>query len=55
MLFEAGSLLLDPFRAELTRRVPGARLSPPRGQAADGALLLAQRGLTVDSPYAIEF
>ncbi len=44
-LFDAGELLLAPFREELARRVPGARLSKPRGQAADGALLLARRGL----------
>jgi N-acetylglucosamine kinase-like BadF-type ATPase len=55
-LFDAGPLLLVPFRDELTKRVPGARLSPPSGQAADGALLLAQRGLSPDpTPYALEF
>lgn len=61
-LFDAGPLLLDPLRDELIRRVPAARLSPPQGQAADGALLLAQRGLpahgadrTASEPYAIEF
>ncbi|MFF5289600.1 N-acetylglucosamine kinase [Paractinoplanes globisporus] len=58
-LFDAGELLLDAFRDDLARRVPGARLSPPSGQAADGALLLAQRGLPPDrptrAPYAVEF
>lgn len=55
-LFDAGPLLLDPFRAELTRRVPEARLTAPQGQAADGALLLAQRGLPKAPPaYASEF
>jgi N-acetylglucosamine kinase-like BadF-type ATPase len=55
-LFDAGPLLLDPFRAELTRRVPDARLAAPAGQAADGALLLAQRGLPQAPPaYASEF
>lgn len=54
-LFDAGLLLLEPFRAELIRRVPGARLTEPEGQAADGALLLAQRGRPARSPYAEEF
>jgi N-acetylglucosamine kinase-like BadF-type ATPase len=55
-LFDAGPLLLESFRAELARRVPDARLSDPEGQAADGALLLACRGLTADAkPYALEF
>jgi N-acetylglucosamine kinase-like BadF-type ATPase len=58
-LFDAGPLLLAPFREELTRRVPGARLSSPDGQAVDGALLLARRGLPADRsdhlPYALEF
>lgn len=58
-LFDAGALLLSPFRAELTRRVPGARLSAPVGSAVDGALLLARRGLPADRPppprYAAEF
>ncbi len=56
-LFDAGPLLMEPFRVELTRRVPGARLSAPQGQAADGALLLAQRGLPPEghAPYAAQF
>jgi N-acetylglucosamine kinase-like BadF-type ATPase len=56
-LFDAGPLLLEPFRAELARRVPGARLSAPEGQAADGALLLAQRGIPPEGhpPYAVQF
>lgn len=61
-LFDAGPLLLDPLRDELIRCVPAARLSPPPGQAADGALLLARRGLpaqgadrTAAEPYAIAF
>ena len=55
-LFVAGPLLLESFRAELARRVPDAHLSDPEGQAADGALLLACRGLTADAkPYALEF
>jgi N-acetylglucosamine kinase-like BadF-type ATPase len=54
-LFDAGPLLLEPFRAELLRRVPGARLAEPRGQAADGALLLARRGGPAHPPYAEEF
>lgn len=44
-LFEAGELLLDPFRRELLRREPAATVEPPLGQSADGALLLARRGL----------
>jgi N-acetylglucosamine kinase-like BadF-type ATPase len=54
-LFDAGPLLLTAFRDELVRRVPGARLCAPEGQAADGALLLAQRGLPAPTPYAEEF
>lgn len=55
-LFDAGDLLLEPFRAELARRVPEARLTAPEGQSADGALLLAQRGLPAAPPtYAEEF
>lgn len=56
-LFAAGSLLLDAFHEELGRRAPGARVSPPAGQAADGALLLARRGLPADrapARYAVE-
>lgn len=44
-LFEAGDLLLDPFRRELLRRESAAKVEPPLGQSADGALLLARRGL----------
>ncbi|MEJ3743529.1 BadF/BadG/BcrA/BcrD ATPase family protein [Actinomycetes bacterium KLBMP 9797] len=54
-LFDAGPLLLEPFQAELARRVPGAKLSPPVGQAADGALLLARRGLPHPTDYAATF
>ncbi|GAB3452079.1 N-acetylglucosamine kinase [Actinophytocola sediminis] len=57
-LFDAGPLLHDAFHDELSRRVPGARIVTPAGQAADGALLLAQRGLPPDSAhpaaYAVE-
>lgn len=57
-LFDAGSLLLTPFRDELTRRLPDARLTPPTGDAVRGAVLLAQRGLPADRPhparYAVE-
>lgn len=54
-LFDAGPLLLEPFQAELARRVPEAKLSPPVGQAADGALLLARRGLPHPTDYAASF
>jgi N-acetylglucosamine kinase-like BadF-type ATPase len=58
-LFDVGALLLDAFRDELIQRIPHAHLSAPAGQAADGALLLAQRGLATDrsrhTPYAVEF
>jgi hypothetical protein len=54
-LFDAGPLLLTPFREELTRRMPGARLSPPAGQAADGALLLARRGLPPDGSHPVQY
>jgi N-acetylglucosamine kinase-like BadF-type ATPase len=58
-LFDAGPLLRQPFEAELARRVPDAQISQPRGEAADGALLLARRGLPRDDSghgrYAHEF
>ncbi len=57
-LFDAGPLLRHAFQDELTRRVPGAQVSAPASQAADGALLLAQRGLppggTHPAKYAVE-
>jgi N-acetylglucosamine kinase-like BadF-type ATPase len=56
-LWSAGELLLTPFRTELTRLRPDARVSEPAGRAVDGALLLARRGLPADHPpppdYAI--
>jgi N-acetylglucosamine kinase-like BadF-type ATPase len=45
-LFEAGDLLVDPFAAEVCRRLPGATVAAARGASLDGALYLA--GL--DSP-----
>jgi N-acetylglucosamine kinase-like BadF-type ATPase len=54
-LFAAGALLLDPFRAELTRRRPTAQVHEPTGTAADGALLLARRGLPPDRPHPPEY
>jgi N-acetylglucosamine kinase-like BadF-type ATPase len=58
-LFDAEAPLLTAFQTELTRRAPDARLTPPAGQAVDGALLLAQRGLPPaqahSSQYAVEF
>jgi len=57
-LFDAGPLLLAPFRAELTRRLPEAHLTAPAGDAVHGALLLARRGLPADhlhpAQYAVE-
>lgn len=57
-LFDAGDLLLTPFREELARRRPDAHVSEPAGNAADGALLLARRGLSTAHPpppeYAVE-
>ena len=44
-LFDAEELLHDPFKDELERRIPEARTHTPAGTAADGALLLARRGL----------
>ena len=40
-LFESGSLLLDPFKAELKRRAPASNLCAPQGDALDGAHLIA--------------
>lgn len=42
-LFDAGDVLLDPLRAELSRRVPQARAVAPAGGPLDGALLVAAR------------
>ena len=58
-LFDAGDILFTPFQETLRRLAPGARLTPPAGQAADGALILAQRGIADRQPalatYAQEF
>lgn len=43
MPFRIGDLLVEPFREELVRLRPDAVLLPPAGEAADGALTLAQR------------
>lgn len=40
-LFDAGELLLEPLRVELSRRAPGLTLRAPAGTALDGAELLA--------------
>ncbi len=40
-LFDAGALLTDAFEVEVRRRLPYARRVPPRGDALDGARLLA--------------
>lgn len=40
-VFNAGRVILDPLKAALTARVPGAVLVPPRFAPAVGALLLA--------------
>lgn len=55
-LFDAGPLLLTPFRTALTGLRPTAQLHAPSGSAVDGALLLARRGLPPDHPpeYAVE-
>lgn len=54
-LFNVGELLLDPFRAQVQRRLPGVELRIPVGSALDGALTLAQRAvdgaLTSREPY----
>ncbi|WP_216843725.1 N-acetylglucosamine kinase [Phytoactinopolyspora alkaliphila] len=42
-LFDAGSLLLDPFTATVGELAPKARIVAPRGSSADGALTLARR------------
>lgn len=54
-LWGAGALLLTPFRAELTRLRPEARVTEPAGRAVDGALLLARRGLPADRPPPPEY
>ncbi|KAA1397669.1 BadF/BadG/BcrA/BcrD ATPase family protein [Aeromicrobium ginsengisoli] len=57
-LFDAGELLLGPFRDEVLKRSPDAEIRPPQGQAADGALLLAARGIpagAIAEPYVHEF
>ncbi len=57
-LFDAGELLLGPFREELLSRAPGATIQPPQGQAAEGALLLAAHGIPPGAstePYVHEF
>jgi N-acetylglucosamine kinase-like BadF-type ATPase len=41
-LFDAGEILLEPFKEALRSRIPGARLVDPSGSSVDGALLLAR-------------
>ena len=41
-LFAAGALILDPFRAELARLVPGVQVRAPLGDALAGAARLAE-------------
>jgi N-acetylglucosamine kinase-like BadF-type ATPase len=48
-LFAAGGLILDPFHDALRKLDPDAEFVPPAGQAADGALLLAE-GLGAMAP-----
>lgn len=42
-LFNAGGLLLEPFRAAVLEALPEADLRTPAGTTLDGALLLAER------------
>ncbi|HUH08243.1 MAG TPA: BadF/BadG/BcrA/BcrD ATPase family protein [Egibacteraceae bacterium] len=48
-LFQAEELLMEPFRRELARLVPLARLTEPAGDALDGARHLAMS--EIHSPY----
>lgn len=41
-LFQAGDLLLEPFRRQLTERCPNVTLVEPRGSGLDGAQRLAE-------------
>lgn len=41
-LFDAGSILLDPFIAETRRMMPTAQFLPPSGTSTDGALSIAR-------------
>ncbi|MFC9270036.1 N-acetylglucosamine kinase [Streptomyces zhihengii] len=50
-LFDAGDLLLEPFRAEVLAAVPRAVLTPPAGSSLDGAELLAR--LLLDAPERV--
>lgn len=43
-LFDAGTLLAEPFRAEVLRHLPEACLRAPAGDSVDGALALAESG-----------
>jgi N-acetylglucosamine kinase-like BadF-type ATPase len=49
-LFEAGDLLLEPFRRALERLCPESSVTPPRGTSLDGAVELARRGPGADHP-----
>jgi N-acetylglucosamine kinase-like BadF-type ATPase len=42
-LFDAGEIVLEPFKEAVRSRVPGACLVDPNGSSVDGALLLARR------------
>lgn len=52
-VFQAGTLLLDPFRALLSREWPGAKPRIPRFPPAVGGLIVAARsvGITVDDAW----
>ena len=41
-LFDAGEIVLEPFKEAVRSRIPGARLVEPKGSSVDGALLLAR-------------
>lgn len=56
-LFGVGELLLEPFRQEVHRRLPGACVSEPAGTSLDGALILARRaaeGQVTSHPLHVE-
>jgi N-acetylglucosamine kinase-like BadF-type ATPase len=46
-VFDAGAIVLEPFRLALAAQVPGAAVVPPRYEPAAGALLLALQAADV--------
>ncbi|MBN6054203.1 hypothetical protein JYK22_19835 [Nonomuraea sp. RK-328] len=54
-LFDAGDLLVEPFRETVAALLPGVRFAPPRGGSADGALALAGAAVAGSVPSRLPY